>query len=196
MNPLPACPAELQPFLRDLIDPDTSDIDYDRLENLLRENADARAYYLHYIQLHAELQLLAESPLTSPLSAHPLAADDSIAAPSPADGSFWRRLLQLSPSQVAVLMALLFISAGLSVLAVVKIPATPAARPEDAAPAAQLVATHECVWSGDGQPPEVRRRFRVGELLELQSGQAEFVFVDGAELVLAGPARAALRLGR
>lgn len=193
MNPLPTCPAELQPFLADLIDPDTSDVDYEKLEALLRVNADARAYYLHYMQLHAELQLLAESPLTSPLSAHPSAIDESDAAPSPRDSGWWLRLIHLTPSQIAVLMALLFISAGLAVLAVLKIPATRASRPADAAPAAQLVATHECVWAGDGLTPEVRRRYRVGELLELESGQAEFVFADGAELVLAGPAR--VRLG-
>jgi hypothetical protein len=52
-----------------------------------------------------------------------------------------------------------------------------------------LTATHECVWSNEGPSRDARQQFRVGDLLELESGQAELEFADGAEVVLAGPAR-------
>jgi hypothetical protein len=71
-----------------------------------------------------------------------------------------------------------------------------------ASPVASLARTVDCVWSDQLHVPKPGDKFAAGRKLVLKSGLAEFVFEDGAEAILQGPAtlevrsRASLALNR
>ncbi|MBN1588530.1 MAG: FecR domain-containing protein, partial [Pirellulales bacterium] len=53
---------------------------------------------------------------------------------------------------------------------------------------AAITQTHECVWAKDTQGPPIGEELFPGRRLRLDKGLVEMVFVDGATVILQGPA--------
>ena len=195
------CPAELRELLIDLVDGELAGEDRARLAGMLRDDAEARRYYLEFIQLHARLELSRQAaPLTPPRefllpavvqeiedAADP-AADKTLAPQRPL-APVRQSLAWPTPGMVSVMLAVCIISLGLLILARISLP-----QPRDnprlagaappAAPIAHLTQAVDCVWKNE--PPQLGEGIRPGTVLHLESGLARLRFAGGATVVLQG----------
>lgn len=147
--------------------------EFPRLQTLLRESAAARRMLRSLGTVEAKLEeYAAANPITIGLVAAPQAR--------PAAPSLWLTLLAgLSWRPVAGAV----VTAGLLWFAWMGGPG-----PKTPVPFVMLSAANDAVWAD----PNVELALRAGELpaatLRLEAGAAEFHFVDGATLLLRGPA--------
>ncbi|NBV21551.1 MAG: hypothetical protein EBS05_06455 [Proteobacteria bacterium] len=148
--------------------------DFARLQTLLRTNGEARRMLRTLSTVEAKLeQLAADSPATLPRALAPTheAAQTTL-------GMAWSRLRSWRPLAPAAALALVLI--GAAWIAWVRGPVNE--------PLARLVATTNARWSD----PNVELALSSGELtpgpLRLESGRAEFLLLDGATVVIKGPA--------
>ncbi len=146
-----------------------------KLEAVLREDADARQQYL--LACHVEGLLRARGAKSAPGTASLI----------PPERSFWQRSLPL----LAVAAGLLIVVTAAKFLLVVgPQPQVVLASREATAPVA-IVATlgnsEACHWEGEGEALTSGRHFVTGSALKLLSGVAQLTFETGAVLVMQGP---------
>jgi len=163
---------ELAELLASLIDESITDEQSARLDRRLREDAQARRWYLDYVQIHSELpgfaaQMIAEDGW----AARPLEAP----ATSPAARG-WRRARRWLIASAAAL-ALCVVAAVLFYVA---------RRPKPPGLFATLTRATGCVWDGPTRP---RPGDRLGAgSLGLREGVAEITLASGVNLLVEAPA--------
>jgi hypothetical protein len=138
------------------------------LEAALRDDPAARAAFVRYLQLHADLAVemrarQAGDRLLKTLDSSP----EPVPAPSPRSPGRWLGPILVLAASVAILLGVAFWP-------------RPAAPEEEIA---WLVNAQDCEWS-DGEPGPMR----AGTTLKLDRGLAALRFRSGARLVIEGPA--------
>ncbi|MEW6303923.1 MAG: DNRLRE domain-containing protein [Verrucomicrobiota bacterium] len=152
----------------------------ERLEQLVRDNADARRAYVQYLQVHAGLHWSVGAQAEfSVAELEKMAGNNVVPLPTTAtrernSGIGWR---------IAALAASLVLTIGLIWLT--QRGATPGA--SAAAEFARLAETKNCQWGPSGLPTEEGSRLGAGRL-RLAEGLAVIVFDSGARVTLEAPA--------
>jgi len=211
----PADQDELQRLLSLLCDAELDEAESIRLNELLRSDAAARRFYLHYVDMHARLVQhpgmadFSERPLA--VTSRPVAAPAPVAAAAtirhaqevpPAHGATTRPdITSLPAREVAesrhggryILTAVLTLAASFAIQAM-WVPSKPAPNVAPVVPAsasaqyaATLIRTTGCVWA-DGRDRRQGARMMPGSL-HLKSGTAAIHFDGGADLTFQGPAK-------
>jgi hypothetical protein len=206
--------AELERLVSTLCDDRLDEADQARLEQLLRDDAECRRFYLEYVDLHARLlhyprltTLLDGRSLDSaPACSLPPLADESEEIGSTAGlpdrpttsrpaGGWWPYVLTAAVTLAATLVVQLATREptpppGVNAVAVEQ-PATGVggAGPTNIVPeyVATVARTTDCVWDNETDACRSGMRLLPGAL-RLKSGTAELKFDGGAMLSLVGPA--------
>jgi len=177
-----------------------------RLEEILLQDASARAFYREYLVLHGELAWSEVARRGATPKETRQAPVDLVAAPDhpllgPLEAGvqhgvgFFSRSIVLSLLFAVVLPAvvLLVLVVDMARQAVAPAPAPVAAAPAPAAPSPVAVAaitrSHQCVWGGKTAELPQGTKLIGGTDLELKEGLAEIAFADGASVILRGPAK-------
>lgn len=155
-----------------------------QLDELLKHDAAARAFYNNYLFLHGELYsqhaaLGAETELRQEVS-EPVAHR----SPSPKAWSSWFAVAAALVGVAAVSSWLThsFAVGGRQTNEVAAAPAN-----NSASSVARVTATRNCSWA-EGTEVGYGSRLRAGQQLNLSTGLVEITFNDGAVVVLEGPA--------
>lgn len=197
----PATRAELERLLSIYCDDEPNDAERDRLNELLRDDAECRRFYWQYLDLHA--RLLQMPGTTPPLALQKSHAGLSCSLPlnssSPPAGSVIKSYLWLLLAAVVLLPAVRMVWLGSQVEqgttsnVTSNAPTTPAAlpmRPSLPKYAAVIAEAEGAVWA-DRAVREVGSRLRA-EAFKLESGRVTLRFEGGAQMTLFAPAQVRL----
>src|SRR5262245_51931144 len=171
------------------------------LEGRLRNDPEARRYYVRYARLHTDLHLEAHARQATARALDQLDPDRRPHAPREEDAILTRsvrstiggrlvRILFRPRTLVAAACLLLAVGVVIWLLGGFLVPNPQA--PVDQA-IAGLVNAQNCTWA-DGEGPEAN--WQAGKVLKLERGLAEIRFGCGARVVLEGPARLELLSAR
>jgi ferric-dicitrate binding protein FerR (iron transport regulator) len=192
---------ELHGLLSGLCDDALTPAERARLEQLLEADAECRAHYLQYVDMHA--RLLAHPQGTSTVSAAEAFATPNgapvLTGPQPAGESTpagTTRRRRLLPGYLLVACATLAASLLVQVLwwhpreaQQQRSPSSSEAR--NAEHVATLMQAVDCVWEGPSESLRIGSRFLPGEL-RLQKGLARIRFDTGTDLIVEAPAELTL----
>ncbi|TWU27766.1 FecR domain-containing protein [Bythopirellula polymerisocia] len=187
--------------LGDLCNGQLNALDEPWLQDLLTENASARAVYIDYLELDASLTAegitLADQDMTSAdasitTAAHDLANFSSSSAVSTGRSgiaSFWRKLPSWAVAATLFGIALFSSATTLGLISLLK-----STDSQVAVASAQVVAritgTQNSLWRHEETHPiGYGSELVAGQELELIEGLAEITFNDGATVLLESPAR-------
>lgn len=182
-----------------VVDPDGDEVDRARLAELLRSDPEARAYYLEYMNVHAQLEKAHALSLSMPDDLFddggwdtPQTGHEQPRAPKQRprrqDSPKWySRLGFLSGAAVAACAAgLLFaISTWFENDGDLRQAALPKHAVYETHNAARVVRLTECKWKGN--PLTVNDYVLPGRSVDLDHGVAELQLADGATVLLEGP---------
>jgi hypothetical protein len=173
---LPDADSELWTLVEAFVEGDASAAQRERLEARLGAEAQARWFYVSYLDLHAHLQWRTRGEAAPP-------AKD----PLPRR---WRLLSSLSSGTVAaalvltvgIIIAVLHLRSVQDQEEILEVPAAPAGS------VAVLIDSRDTVWEPDmALPTQTGSALRPGRL-KLRAGVVEVAFHGGAEVLLEGPA--------
>lgn len=150
MNLTMRCSGELRELLMCLVDPDGPSVDYERLAQLLRDDPAARGYYREFMDLHARLELLHDTPLPMP------------------------------DFEVSDLIANRVREKG-----------TETFREKFAVSLGRITRLDNCQWRGN--PLGVNAQLAPGGVVDIEAGLVDIRMVNGAEVVVEGPAKFSLQ---
>ncbi|MBI1375079.1 MAG: hypothetical protein GC159_20360 [Phycisphaera sp.] len=178
---------ELIELLTRLVDGEFSDGDAQRLEGILQDRPDLRAYYIEYINTWA---MLDAELAPKPVALTPPTAIEMTDEASPAHESHAtpRRTFSVWSRRVAIAAALLIVaSIGITLLVrhsarQVDAPSVDVATPNR--PAAMLAYAEDARWAPDAAPEETGE-FQSNDL-HLRSGSAQIMTGSGAVVTLQG----------
>jgi hypothetical protein len=189
---------ELQELVSALCDGELTDAQHTRLDELLLADADARRFYLQYVDMHARLLIhprLSAGGLLTPIQA--TTSEPSLARLAPEQRK--RRSGKLAQGLRYALVAAGTLAASLLVQAFLGWPrnAEGQVNPNPQAAAgrdldeagymATLAQTADCIWGPGSETRRTGSRLLPGELA-LQKGVARLHFDSGCDLVMEGPA--------
>jgi hypothetical protein len=183
---------ELDRLLGEFCHGTLSDDDGALLDAALASDADARQFYNNYMFLHAELYTQLASVGCESLAARIEEREaeyvrSSLLVPRPAQFSW-----------LAIAATILGVAVGSSWLTYL---ATKSARPTDrlvntaasgvdrSVAVAKVTATRNCLWNGPSEDVGFGTTLFAGQQLDLVAGLVEVTFIDGAQVVLEGPAK-------
>jgi hypothetical protein len=160
------------------------------LSGLLESDAAARAFYNNYMFLHAELYTQLAS----------VGCESLVARIEEREAEFARSVVLSAPprsvSWLAVAASLLAVAAFSSWLTFVATKnSTPAELADVAAgvdrsiAVAKITATRNCLWNVPSEDVGFGSTLFAGQKLDLAAGLVEVTFIDGAQVVLEGPAK-------
>jgi hypothetical protein len=166
---------------------------YQRLDQLVQSEVEARRFYNNYMFMHAALYsqhaavepaipLNGQSPDSSSLVDEMPSAHEEIAPP------VWRRWLLTAAALVGVAavsswgtyMAIGVAKRSTTTLAAADVGSSPSV--------AKITASRNCLWALPTQGVGFGSELRAGQRLELAAGLVEITFADGVTVVLEGPA--------
>jgi hypothetical protein len=180
--PLPHADAELWALVEAFVDGSAGPAEHQQLERRLGAEANARLFYVAYLDLHAQLQwrTRGEAP---PISN----ALEQITSPKPTE----RRVS--GPLSRRAIVAALALAAGLfTTIMLLRTGTDEEENPEvAAAPAgsvAVLIDTKNTVWQEGMALPKVAGSALPPGRLKLRAGVVEIAFNSGGEVLLEGPA--------
>lgn len=161
------------------------------LNGMLETDADARAFYNNYMFLHAELYTQSASVGCESLVARMEEREAEIAQAA---------LLEERRTPfawLAIAASLLAVACGSSWLTFMamqsKVPAEQVAQADDGVdrtlPVAKVTATRNCLWNMPNSEVGFGETLFAGQQLDLVAGLVEVTFIDGAQVVLEGPAK-------
>jgi len=194
--------AELDWLLERLCEEQLSEPQRQRLNELLREDKNARLRYLSEVHMHAALSYFAGLPEVriqpdKKPTAKPLVVFDFLGDAFGQGIRFFSNglivSLLLAIGLPAVVLVVLVVDMARQAAAPVPVAVAPPPAP---AAVAELTGSHQCVWGGKnaGLPPGTK--IIRGTELELKKGLAEITFADGASVILRGPATFRVRDSR
>lgn len=168
-------PDELVALVTALVDQQIDDAQLERLGELLAADADARAYYLQQVEIHARLRVELGGFESEPIVDATGGEASPLLRPTPAPREDRSRL----GISLAVVVALLLLT----------IPAYLLTRPvgNPRPPIATLAEVFDAEWTGNSVGLEAGMRLSPGRM-KLLSGAAEIRFDSGASVALEGPA--------
>jgi ferric-dicitrate binding protein FerR (iron transport regulator) len=189
---------ELQRLLSGLCDDTLTEAESARLEQLLEADADCRALYLQYLDMHAQLLVhpghgtLFPADTESALAPAPVCP--SLPAPEPTSATTRRQRRRHFLGYG--LVAGVTLAASLLIQVLWWHPRGPEGKPAGEGPrAAEHVATLmqavDCIWEGPSASLRIGSRFVPGRL-RLQKGAARIRFDSGTDLIVEGPAELTL----
>jgi len=192
--------AELRRLISLVCDGELSPEEHARLEEILSQDASARAFYRECLALHGEL---AWSEVAR-RGASPLETPSAPAVPTTAprnpilgflEAGFQQATHFLSRPPVLTLLLTIGLPGILMLLLLVHIGSQPAPenhialQPEERAEVpvsvAQVTQMHQCLWD---EAVSVGSWLPAGRQLRLSEGFVELIFADGAKVLLKGPA--------
>lgn len=180
---------ELSRLLSLVCDGELSGEESARLREILNRSAEARRYFLEYVQLHAELHW-ATGPGQQVESAAPVLVPEcpmGLELPTP-----WtirlRRTLRRWRWVLAGAGLLAALSLGVFFFRAVWKPRL-GQEETPSGPVAQWGQTSLPQWADGSTKPETYPNLTPGQIVQLQSGFAELVFPPQTRLILEGPAR-------
>jgi len=169
-----------------------TDADGAALDALLAADAESREIYNNYMFLHAELYTQSASMDCETLAAKIEQSELDLAAAAlmtpPASRVPW----------LALAATLLGVAIGSSWLTYLSTRTGAASDPAMSAaadgidlslPVAKITATRNCLWGGQTQDLGYGSTLFAGQKLDLAAGLVEVTFIDGAQVVLEGPAK-------
>lgn len=169
-----------------------SEADGAALDALLAADEEARQIYNNYMFLHAELYTQSASmdceTLAAKIEERELDLARAAMLAEPASRVPWLAL-------AATLLGVAIGSSWLTYLATRTGPTTEAAivaaadSVDFSLPVAKITATRNCLWSGSVQDIGYGSTLFAGQKLDLAAGLVEVTFIDGAQVVLEGPAK-------
>ncbi|MFO0810715.1 MAG: LamG-like jellyroll fold domain-containing protein [Gemmataceae bacterium] len=168
-------PEELRRLLAELADGLLSEESERRLAEILREDREARAYYIDHVSLATALHWEYAAAATP---------TERIAEPGSAPRRRW--ILSGAVGAVGMAAGLLLALALPSRLVPTKSPSAPLSEPTDDG-VAVLLQSFGAVWEDTGLPTRPGATLRPGRLV-LKSGVVHVQFYSGATVVLEGPA--------
>jgi hypothetical protein len=211
-----ALQAELLELLEAVCRQDATRQQRTRLEHLVCGDADARAFYVDYLDLHAQLRwsLGERAPAAADQSRGIVCPAPPLDSPASSVPGFPFNLLYLTgdtPLASALLWLVMLFGAGLVIMVLAMLvvairgvhvtidagevasapavkPAEPAAQKRAAPPVARLARLAGCQWLHAAAAPSMGDELAAGQQLALKSGLAEIIFQDGAKVLLQGPA--------
>ncbi len=186
MSDSPNEPDPLKDLIDDYLDGRLDEAQTQELEDRLRADEDARAYFVRYARLHTDLHLEARAQRAGDRALRSIArlAHDPAATSAPPGRSPGRWVPWLGGGAAA---AALLLAAGWW------LGWGRPARAGDEGSVAWLVNAQNCQWADEVTPAG---DMRAGTALELVRGLAEVQFGCGARVVLEGPARLELLSAR
>lgn len=161
------------------------------LNGLLETDANVREFYNNYMFLHAELYTQLAS----------VGCESVVARMEERETQFARTALaaehRLRFAWLAIAAALLAVACGSSWLTFLALqsrsPAGQVANVSDpidrTVAVAKVTATRNCLWNGSGGDLGYGATLFAGQRLDLAAGLVEVTFIDGAQVVLEGPAK-------
>lgn len=171
MNPRSDSHRELRELCERVLESKASQQDIERLEFLVLHQADARRFYVEYVQLHATLHQNAPRLQSSSLADVLAEFPSTRAAVGPSRSSLpGRPLLKIA--------ALLLLGLGGALIGIPRIDAMRSV--------ARLEEAHQTKWDGSSLPTEAGSPLTRGRL-RLLEGFARVKFHGGAEVSLEGP---------
>ncbi len=201
MNDRSQLPPKFSPWLAALRDGTIEEHDFAQLSELLEQNAEARRYYVEYMQLAAILgkraapgTAIAETTPRFGFLRQAIATGKAVAG-EPARRVIARGADVLSrPRPLALVVASVVTASLVMVLAVLHTPrfAREAVVPVAKQVVAKVTGSHETHWGQGGLRPVQGQDLALGEQLQLQSGFVEITFGRGTRVVVEGPATLAL----
>jgi hypothetical protein len=214
LNLSPVVIGELCALLARLCDDQLVGDDAQRLNHLLRENAEARRYYLHYVAVHSALAATACSPMGCTDTEAQLAVErltlarfsGRITVPIACDvgqltGELGRRPRSMALWAASVAVGVLIAATAVWFALPTRGPnqVTNAVVVDTAQPALNQDSTSEplvaevtfvsesAVWQSPNSSYIVASLVRSGQSLALERGQVELTYASGAKLLLTGP---------
>jgi len=173
---------ELEPLLSALFDGSMDDAQRERFNVLIKNDAEARAFYFEYCEMHAMLQwqhgVLGGLSTVQP---ERLAARSAITPLPMRRATITRILIGLTAAAAMLALAFLYYNPAPT-------EETAAAEVNTDSFAARISGAHECTWAADFAPLQLGDHLRPGQHLELTAGSIEVTFACGAQVLLEGPA--------
>jgi hypothetical protein len=183
---------ELHRMLGDFCHGTLAEADGARLDALLANDGEARQRYNNYMFLHAELYTQHAN-----MGCESLAMKIAVGEADLACASF-RVPRSARFNWLAIAAAIVGVAAGSSWLTYLAtqaaIPAeqladAPAGGVDRSVAVAKITATRNCLWDGSSEDLGFGSTLFAGQRLDLVAGLVEVTFIDGAQVVLEGPAK-------
>ncbi len=160
-----------------------------QLQQLLKRSAQARRYFLEYMQLHAELHWAAGMGREEKPAAPVLGPECPLGVPLPTPaGVRIRKAIWQWRWVLAAVGLLAVISLGIVLVGAIWKPG-PGGLPPSPAPLARWGQTSLPQWAPGSAKPDSTPELSQGQTIELQSGYAEILFSQHTRVILEGPAR-------
>jgi ferric-dicitrate binding protein FerR (iron transport regulator) len=166
---------------------------YQRLDELVQSDQEARRFYNNYMFMHAALysqHAAVETAIprngqsldSSSLLGNPHAPAESVARPA------WRRWLLTAAALIGVAAVSSWGTYLVIGTAERPVASLAAAGADGSQPVAKITASRNCLWQLPTQGIGFGSELRADQRLELAAGLVEITFADGATVVLEGPA--------
>ena len=182
-------PHDVEKLFAAATDGQLSDDDLIKLEALLVDSPHLQQLYTDYCQLAAEvrIQCQGERALNDALqNVEALSAADT--SPTPSKSRLQLAFLLARPKTLAISIAALVLAIIVTTMAVLSPPGSTETQHDPHDFIAKLTHTRDAVWA-TGQTNNYRgANLRVGQRLELKSGQVDIAYHSGAQVLLEGPA--------